>query len=89
MHDKIFASPREMAEAKYLEYATELGLDLDRFKADVSSKPVKDRIARDMSQAAKVGVTGTPAFFINGRYLSGAQPIEAFKRIIDEELKKG
>ncbi|WP_428261517.1 DsbA family protein [Haliangium sp.] len=42
----------------------------------------------DQAQLAKVGVSGTPAFFINGRFLSGAQPFPAFKQVIDEELKK-
>jgi predicted DsbA family dithiol-disulfide isomerase len=41
-----------------------------------------------MLALSKLGVRGTPAFFINGRYLSGAQPIESFKAVIDEELKK-
>jgi protein-disulfide isomerase len=41
-----------------------------------------------MAQAQKLGVTGTPSFFINGRYLSGAQPFANFKRYIDEELEK-
>ncbi len=40
------------------------------------------------AQASKLGVTGTPAFFINGRFLSGAQPFSSFKRVIDEELAK-
>ena len=43
---------------------------------------------QDQAELAKVGTTGTPAFYINGRFLSGARPIEQFKAIIDEELKK-
>jgi protein-disulfide isomerase len=49
---------------------------------------VKGRVEADSKQADNLGVSGTPAFFINGRYLSGAQPFESFKRIIDEELSK-
>ena len=45
-----------------------------------------DAVQDDSDDAAKLGVTGTPAFFINGRFLSGAQPFESFKRLIDEEL---
>ena len=88
LHDKIFANPRDLTEEAYLRYATELGLDVDRFKQDLAGKDVKSRIDRDTGQAGKVGVTGTPAFFINGRFLSGAQPFGAFKLIIDEELEK-
>jgi protein-disulfide isomerase len=88
MHDKIFSDPRAMSEEKYVEYATELGLDVDKFKRDVKSPQVAKRIAADTAQASKLGVTGTPAFFINGRFLSGAQPFPSFKRVIDEELAK-
>lgn len=41
---------------------------------------------RDIDEATKLGITGTPAFFINGRFLNGAQPLEKFVQIIDEEL---
>jgi len=88
MHDKIFASQREMSPEKYELYAAEIGIDVDRYKKDLVSAKVKKRIDGDSQAAAKLGVTGTPAFFINGRFLSGAQPFESFKRIIDEELKK-
>jgi protein-disulfide isomerase len=87
MHDKIFANQREMSPEKYEAYATEIGLDLERFKGDLASADVKKRIDADQQQAAKLGATGTPAFFINGKYVSGAKPFEAFKEIIDAELK--
>jgi len=88
MHDKIFAAQREMSPEKYMQYAQEIGLDVDRFTKDLASAKVKKRIAADNAEAGKLGVTGTPAFFINGRFLSGAQPLSNFKKIIDEELKK-
>ncbi len=89
MHDAIFANPREMSPERYEQYAQELGLDLERFKADVASESVKKRVEADSSEAASLGVSGTPGFFINGRYLSGAQPFAEFKKRIDEELGKG
>ena len=89
MHDKIFADQRGMSEAKYLTYADELGLDVEKFKKDIASSGVKQKIDADAQEAAKLGVTGTPAFFVNGRFLSGAQPFSAFKTLIDEELGKG
>jgi protein-disulfide isomerase len=88
MHDRIFGNQRAMSPAKYLEYAKEIGLDVDQFEKDLTSDAVKARISEDKAQAAKLGVTGTPGFFINGRFLSGAQPFDRFKRVIDEELKK-
>jgi len=91
MYEKIFANQSEMAPEKYEVWAGELGLDVARFKKDVVSPEVKRRIDSDKQEAAKIGVTGTPGFFINGRYLSGARPYESFKALIEEELngKKG
>ena len=86
MHDLIFANQREMSPERYEQYATELGLDLEKFKKDVESAEVKKRIDDDTSEAARLNVRGTPAFFINGKHLSGAQPFETFKQRIDEEL---
>ncbi len=88
MHDKIFANQRELSAEKFVEYATELDLDVDRFKKDVVSSDVKKQVDGDSGAAATLGITGTPAFFVNGRYLSGAQPFASFKRLIDEELDK-
>ena len=89
MHDKIFANQREMSPAKYEQYAAEIGIDVEKFKKDVVDAATKSGIDKDAAEASALGVTGTPAFFINGRYLSGAQPFPAFKKIIDEELSKG
>jgi protein-disulfide isomerase len=89
MHDKIFENQRELSAEKFTAYATELGLDVDQYKKDVVSAEVKKRVDSDSSAAATLGVTGTPAFFVNGRYLSGAQPFASFKKLIDEELDKG
>jgi predicted DsbA family dithiol-disulfide isomerase len=88
MQDKIFENPRNLSSEQYLKYAEEIGLDIDRFEKDLKSDAVKKRLDADMSEAAKLGVTGTPAFFVNGRFLSGAQPFASFKRLIDEELAK-
>lgn len=88
MHDRIFAAQSRMDPGHFVAYAQEMGLDVDRFRDDVDSAGVKKQIDADMAQATELGVRGTPSFFINGRFLSGAQPFEAFKRIIDEELRK-
>jgi predicted DsbA family dithiol-disulfide isomerase len=67
-------------------YAEEIGLDMERFRRDWVSDSVRARIRADAEEAKALGVTGTPSFFVNGRFLSGAQPIGSFKRLIDEEL---
>jgi protein-disulfide isomerase len=88
MHDKLFAHDTELDRASLERYAAELGLDTARFKADLDAKVGSDRIARDTDDAVRFTTGGTPWFFINGRSLRGAQPIEAFKQAIDEELRK-
>ncbi len=65
-----------------------LNLDMKKFKDDMAGDKCKNDINGTMAFLSKMGVHGTPAFFINGRYVSGAQPIDNFKTIIDEEIKK-
>ena len=89
MHDLIFANQRELTEAKFIEYAGGLDLDVEQFKADMNSAAVKKRVDADVAEASRLGVTGTPGFFINGRFLSGARPFGDFKRLIDEQAKAG
>jgi hypothetical protein len=68
-------------------YATELGLNMDKFKADMKGKCMAV-VQKDMKDLQQLGVGATPSFFVNGRFLSGAMPIENFSALIDEELKK-
>ena len=89
MHDAIFANQRDLSEETYVKYAGEIGLDVDRFKKDMAAAEIKAKIDADAKEASTLGVTGTPGFFINGRFLSGARPFDSFKTLIDEELKKG
>ncbi len=86
MHDMLFENQKKLKEDNLLEYAQELGLDMEQFKADLKSNKFKSQVDRETQQAVQIGATGTPAFFINGRYLAGAKPLESFVKIIDEEL---
>jgi protein-disulfide isomerase len=88
-HDKLFANQRALDRASLDKYAEELKLDMGKFKAAMDSGKYNEMIEADSAEGSRVGANGTPTFFINGRTLVGAQPIEAFKRVIDEELKKG
>lgn len=89
MHDLIFANQRQLTAEKFYEHAATLNLDVEQFKKDYLSAEVKKAVDADAKEAGSLGVTGTPGFFINGRFLSGAKPFDAFKEVIDEELKKG
>jgi protein-disulfide isomerase len=68
-------------------FAGELGLNVDQFKADMKGS-CQQVVQNDMKVLQQLGVAATPGFFINGRFLSGAVPIENFQTLIDEELKK-
>ncbi len=89
MHDLIFANQRELNAEKFYEHAAQIGLDVTRFKVDYVSTEVEKRVKADSKEAAGLGLTGTPGFFINGRFLSGAKPFDEFKVVIDEELGRG
>jgi len=86
-HDKLFVGTG-LEDSDLERYAKELSLDMSKFTECAKSQRFRDAVQADMKQGQSVGVSGTPAFFINGRSLSGAQPPEAFREIIDEELAK-
>jgi len=88
MHDKLIADPRNLSRKNIEGYAREIGLDMAKFLEALDAQAYKARIKTDIDLAEQVGASGTPTFFINGRKLSGAQPIEAFKEVIDEELAR-
>lgn len=87
-HDKLFANQQALDRASLEKYAQEIGLNVQKFKAALDSNKFEKQIAADSEEGSRAGAQGTPTFFINGRSLVGAQPLEAFKSIIDEELKK-
>jgi len=86
MHDKLFENPYKLKREDLEKFAEELGLDMAKFKQALDTRAYALRADQDRDAAALVGARGTPAFFINGRLLSGARPADAFKEIIDEEL---
>ena len=89
MHDKIFANQQEMGREKYIEWAKGFGLNVDKFtKAMDDPNRYKDFLADEAKQSDEAGIHGTPTFLINGKMVRGAQPVESFKRVIDEELAK-
>ena len=88
MNDKLMANYTALSRDKYLQIAAEIGLDVKKFTNDIDTRVYKASIEAQVAEAMKVGATGTPASFVNGRYLSGAQPYEAFKKLIDDALAK-
>jgi protein-disulfide isomerase len=88
MHGKLLENSTALSRDKFLALAAELGLDVKKFTNDIDTHAHKASIDAAADEAMKVGASGTPASFVNGRFLSGAQPYEAFKKLIDEELAK-
>ncbi len=86
--DKGFSAGRNLSKENMLTLAKEAGLNMDQFTKDMDGQECAQLVRTDQSELQKVGVSGTPAFYINGRFLSGARPIEQFKALVDEELKK-
>ena len=86
MHGKLFAVTPKLEVTDLKAYARELSLDAGRFDKCLDSGEKAPVVQEHFKAGAEAGVRGTPAFFINGRLISGAQPLEAFKAIIDAEL---
>src|SRR5262249_29148804 len=87
-HDVLFANQGKLSPDALTQYAKQVSLDADLFSTCLSSRKHQAGVERDIEDGRKVAVQGTPTFFINGRAVVGAQPIESFRAIIDEELSK-
>ena len=87
MHDKLFENQRALKPENLEAYAKELGLDMERYKKDFADAAVGKFVDDNRAISNAVGATGTPAFFINGQALKGAQPFERFKEVIDKEIE--
>ncbi len=86
LHDHIFANQTALTDDDLVDYALAAGLDVVGARAALSDARHDGAINADMELARALGATGTPSFFINGRNLRGAQPVDAFRTVIDEEL---
>jgi protein-disulfide isomerase len=91
MYDLLFKNQKQLDQSTdtYVGYAKELGLNVEKFKKDMKAAAESNTIKEDMAMGKEVGVRGTPAFFINGQRLVGAQPASKFKSAIDKALEDG
>lgn len=85
-HNLIFDNQQNLSRDRYISWAGDLEMDVDTFTSCFDSQTHRDEITADFEYGQSMGLTGTPTFFINGRVVSGAQPVEVFKQIIDAEL---
>ena len=88
MHDKIFANQSKISINDLKQDASDLGLKTNKFNTCLDKGAFKDKVESDLKLGESLGVSGTPAFFINGRLISGAYPFASFKQVIEEELGK-
>jgi len=84
--EKAFKA-RKMDDANIDSIAKEIGLDMSKFKTDMTSDSCKQLVAADQSELQKFKVNSTPTLFVNGTHVGGALPKESFKQMIDEKLK--
>lgn len=89
MHDAMFAHRRELTLDNIRVLAKGVGLDMQRFNADLPSEAVKKAVIKDMEDGDKAGVEGTPSIYIDGQKYNGSLELAAIKPVIDAELKKG
>jgi protein-disulfide isomerase len=84
-HEKLFSS-EALGDQIFVQYAQELGLDMQSFESCVSDRKYQEAVSEDVNFAIDLGIRSTPTFFINGLAIVGAQPLDVFKQVIDKEL---
>lgn len=87
MHDKLFENQQELSVENYKKWARDLGVVGTKFDECLDKGKYSDAVEEELAYGEQLGVTGTPAFFINGRMISGAQPFDVFKQAIDSALE--
>ncbi len=88
MYDLLFQEQGNLAIADLKAKAARLGLDTAAFNSCLDSGRFRDKIQQDLREGSRVGVTGTPALFINGRFLSGARPYDEIADVIKDEIRR-
>jgi protein-disulfide isomerase len=86
-HDLLFENQKNLSEAKFVEIATRLNLNLEKFNSDRKAPSTRQELERDLNEAHKAGVRGTPTIFINGRLLK-ERSMAQVQQMVDQELAK-
>jgi protein-disulfide isomerase len=87
LHDKMYANFRQINRVRILAWATEVGLDINRFRADLDAHKYAARVHIEEQEGETAGVEGTPTFYINGKRFNGVFEAKAIAPIIADELK--
>ncbi len=86
-HDRLFAAQPAFERDDLVRYAIEVGLSREAFERCLDQRRFASAVEADVAHARGLGVRSTPTFFINGRPLVGAQPVETFRTVIDDALR--
>ena len=86
MYDWIFRYPKKLDRSGLIQASKDLGLDPTRFTADLDGGQFKALVETDIAEGNRLGVEGTPTFFINGQEMMAAPSLDEFKRIVEAEL---
>jgi protein-disulfide isomerase len=92
MHDIMYDHQTEWAGSlsardAFIQYATTLGLDIEKFKTDMASQAIEDKILADYKEGTNLGIQGTPTFFVNGTKIDNPASVEAFDQVIRDAAK--
>ncbi|HEX6248925.1 MAG TPA: thioredoxin domain-containing protein [Nocardioidaceae bacterium] len=92
-HDAMFEDQQppnsgKLTDEYLVDKAEQIGLDVDRFREDMTSKAAADKVKADFDEGQEIGVTGTPAFLVNGRPIMGAQPTETFVEAVEQAAEE-
>lgn len=87
-HDKLFANRKALGRANLEKWAAELGVDMKKFKKALDDRTYRKQVKKQQAAVQKLGARGAPAFYINGRFVSGARKLPFFKQRVNEALEK-
>ena len=85
-HDLLYENFKTLSKAQFITFAKKLNLDLNKFKRDMKSPASEQLLKKDIAEAQRAEVTGTPTIFINGRRVQQRSP-QQIQKMINEELK--
>ncbi len=88
MNEKLFANQKDLSVEKIKEMAKEISLDTKKFNSCLDSGKYEEKVKNQKKEGEEFGINGTPFFFINDQVISGAQPYEEFKKVVEKELEK-
>ena len=86
-HDLLFVGQSDLSQERLLQYADQVGMGRETFARCLDGERFQTEVEKDLDEGRALGVTGTPTFFINGRRLVGAHPVETFREVVSEALE--